>query len=216
MKKKERAHLKEDPFKIFIGKILDILEKFKREIIIGAGIVGIIVIVIILISLFKAHSATVENRLYSQGLSIKNNPDLSIDEKIEKLDQLNNKSGISAVNQLFLASLYFEKGENEKADAALKDIPEIEVKVIEDQKKILEADLLSASNKPREALDLLNKIMADSRSEIPKDFLLIKIARLQIKTDQKKAASDNLQKLLAEFSQSTYFNEARTLLERTK
>jgi outer membrane protein assembly factor BamD (BamD/ComL family) len=58
--------------------------------------------------------------------------------------------------------------------------------------------------------------MADSQSDLPKDFLLIKISRLQIQTDQKKAAADTLQKLIGEFPQSVYFTEARTLLEQTK
>ncbi len=216
MKKKERAHLKEDPFQKFIEKVLGILKKFKRELIIGGGIVAAVLIVIIVISVFKTHSTSVENRLYAQGVRIKNNPDLSIDEKIGKLDQLNNKGGISAVNQLFLASLYFEKGEIEKADAALKEVPDSKIKVIDDQKKLIEADILNATGKQREALDLLNKVMADTQSGLPKDFLLIKISRLQIQTGQKKAAAGSLQKLIDEFPQSVYFTEARTLLEQTR
>jgi predicted negative regulator of RcsB-dependent stress response len=216
MKKKERAHLKEDPFQKFVEKVLEILRKFKRELIIGGGIIVAVLIVIVVISVFKSHSTSVENRLYARGLSIQNNPDLSVDEKIEKLGQLNNKNGISAANQLFLASLYFEKGEIEKAGDALKEVPECKIKIIDDQKKLIEADILTAMGKPREALDLLNKVMADSQSDLPKDFLLIKISRLQIQTDQKKAAADTLQKLIDEFPQSVYFTEARTLLEQTK
>jgi hypothetical protein len=56
-------------------------------------------------------------------------------------------------------------------------------------------------------------MLSDSKCEITKDYILIKIAKIQIRTDQSEAAETNLKKLLNEYPQSYYLNEARSLLE---
>jgi len=212
MRKKERAHLKEDPFQVFIQKALDILKKFRTEIFIGLGVGAAIVLIILVIVFIQSGSVTTENRLYSEALSIKNNDDLSIDQKIEKLSKLESKSGLSSSAKLFLASLYFEKGDLEKSKEVLADFSKSKSKLINEEKKLLEAEILNASDKQQEALDLLNKLLADPKSEIAKDYILLKMAKIQAKNDQIKTAVTNLNRLIDDYSQSYYSNEARNLL----
>lgn len=213
MKKKEREHLKEDPFINFIENILAKLKQYKREILLALGLFAAVAVVIVVILFIRSQSLGEENRIYSQALSIKNSTTLTVDDKISQLSQLEVKSGISAAGKLILASLHFERGDMVKAEEVLDHMPASNLKLIENQKEVLRADIMAASQKSQEALGILNKLLADSTSEISKDFLLMKISVIQIQSGQNGAAADNLKKLINEFPDSFYTQEAQTLLD---
>lgn len=215
MKRKEREHLKEDPFQQFISYVLEILKKFKKEIYIGLTAVVAIIVVIILVGFIQSLSISSENKLFSEALNIKNDKDMTIDQKIEKLSEINSKSGISASAKLILASLYFEKGDIKKSKEIIDQFSDSKIKLLNEQKKLLEADILISSDKEKDGLDLLNQILVDPKSEIPKDFILIKMAKIQAQNDQEKtAAIANLNKIIKEYSQSRFYFEAKTLLDK--
>lgn len=211
MKKKERHHLKEDPFQVFIQHVLEILGKYKQEIIIGVGAVLLLILVIVVIGMFRAGSVSSENKIYSQAVSIKNNDTLTIDQKIEQLGKLEPGSGVSSSVKLFLAALYFEKGDIQKADETIKSFSKSSSDLINSRKKLLEVEILNASGKTPEALNLLNAMLSDSDTEIGKDFILLRMAKIQAKSNQKDAAITNLNKIVEEYPQSYYSYEARTL-----
>jgi len=213
MKKKERAHLKEDPFINLFEKVIDKIRQFKREILFALGICLALGIIILVIIFFKSQSIANDNQLYSRALEIKNSTTLDSDQKIKELSQLENRSGISSSIHLFIASLYFEKGEFKKAEETLSHFRSSHLKIVDDQKKLLEAEILASSDQEREAIDILNKILADGKSELAKDFILLKIARIQIRINQNQSAITQLNKLVSEFPQSVYADEARTLLQ---
>ena len=98
------------------------------------------------------------------------------------------------------------------AAQTLDAFPGSELKLINDQKKMLEAEILNSSGKEREAIDILNKLLADGKSEIAKDFLLMRIAKIQMYAGQEKSAGDNLNKLVNEFPESVYAQDARNML----
>lgn len=212
MKKKERAHLKEDPFINFIEKILEKIRKYKREILFGVFMVVVLAIIIAVILFIRSRSTSRENRLFTQALNIKNSEKLDTDQKIAGLKSLNTKKGISASAHLFIATLYFKKGEIEKAAETLETFPGSKLKIINDQKMMLEAEILNATGKERESIDILNKLLADGKSEIAKDYLLLRIAKIQTKAGQEESAGANLNKLVNEFPESIYAQEARRML----
>lgn len=213
MKKKEREHLKEDPFQHFIEKAYETLRKYQKMILIGIGAIVAVIIIIILVVFIKSNIASGENRTYSYALRIKNAEWLNVDQKIEKLAKLNSKSGISAAVKLFLASLYFEKGDLAKANEVLKSFSKSSSGLINSEKKLLEAEILNASDKSKEALDLLNTLFVDPKSEVPKDFTLLKMAKIQLKNGQLETATTNLNKILDDYPQSFYTTEAKNLLK---
>jgi len=213
MKRKEREHLKEDPFQQFIQKALAFLKQYRKLIYISAGVIAAVAIFITATLVIQLLSVGSDNRLYAEALEIKNDGTLSVDQKIEKLSQLPGKSGISASIKLFLASLYFEKGDLEKSKEALAGFPGSRYKLINDQKILLEADILISSNKTNEALELLNKLVSSPQAEVAKDFILLKMARIQVGMDQGEAAVNNLKKIIDEYPQSFYSYEARNLLK---
>jgi predicted negative regulator of RcsB-dependent stress response len=213
MKKKEREHLKEDPFQQFIQMTLSFLKKYRKLIFIGVGAVVLAVIIIVGMIFIRSLSVKSENRLYTEALNIKSDKELSIDQKIEKLSQLDSKSGISASVKLILASLYFEKGELEKSGEILEKLSKNRYELINDQKKLLEANILIASNKNQEALELLNQLVSAPQTEIAKDFILLTMARIQMRTDQVQPAIANLKRIVEEYPGSYYSYEASNLLK---
>jgi outer membrane PBP1 activator LpoA protein len=213
MKRKEREHLKEDPFQQFIQKVLEILTRYKKEIFIGLGAAVALVVIVLVIALIRAGSVAKENKIYSDAINIQNNEKLSVDQKIEQLGKLKTKKGISASAKLFLASLHFQKGEIDKAGEVIKGLEKNSSNLISGKKKLLEAEILNASDKTKEALDLLNSMLADPKSQIPKDFVLLRMAKIQTKNGQMDTAITNLNKLIEEYPQSSLSTEARNLLK---
>jgi len=213
MKKKEREHLKADPLKEFIGKSFESLKHYKREILIGVLVVVGALVIFTGIKTYNYLSLKSENRIYGEVLQVKNDETLTIDQKIEKIGKIDEKGGIAASAKLFLASLYFEKGDINKAKEMLDKFSSSSIKVVQEQKSILEADILVASKKYQEALDLLNKLYTDSKTEVGKDFVLLKMAKIQIKNGQKDMAKTNLTKVTDEFEQSFYSYEAQQILD---
>lgn len=216
MKKKEREHLKEDPFQVFIQKALGILETFKKQILIGAAAAVVIVIILFVISFLKAGTVSANNRLYAEAQKIQESTTFTLDQKIEKLNALDKKSGISSAVSLSTAALYFEKGDMAKAKEALDQFPGSKYKIINDKKILLEAEIMNASGKSKEALDMLFKLFSDTKSDIAKDFILLKMARIQLKTEQLDTAIANLKKLTDEYPQSYYNRDAQALLKEVE
>ncbi|MCK4763586.1 MAG: tetratricopeptide repeat protein [Candidatus Aminicenantes bacterium] len=214
MKRKEREHLKEDPFQVFIEKAIELLRKYKKEIYIGLIAAVTLIVIVLVVLFFRSTSISSENRLYSEALSIKESQTLTLDQKIEKLNRLKNKKGISSSIKLLVAALYYEKGDAAKAKEVLDTFRGSKFKLINDHKSLLEADILSSLDKKSEAADLLNRVYADAESTVAKDYLLLKLARLQAGTGQTGTAITNLKKIAEEFPQSPYNRDANELLKK--
>ena len=163
MKRKEKEHLKADPFVNFIEKAIAFLKNNRRLILVGAGIAMLLVIILIAIFFFANLSAAGENKLYASAFSIRSNTSMSIDQKIAKLQELKFKKGISSVGQLFIAALYYEKGDLPNAEKTLQQYSSSRIAIINDQKKTLEAQVLAAGGKSQEAMNLLNRMLEDIR-----------------------------------------------------
>ncbi len=212
MKKKEREHLKEDPFANFIQSVLDIFQDFKKEIITITGVLILIVIIIITVLMLRSGSIDKDNIALSSAIEIWNSSSMTTGEKIEKLSELKKGKGLSSSAIFYTASLYYKLGEYEKAKDVLSEYRNGSIKLMNDQKKLLEAEILIALNEGKTGLDIFQKLLSDSKSEISKDFLLLKIAKINIKDGLKKSARENLNRLMNEFPQSIFSREAGELL----
>jgi len=211
MKRKEREHLKEDPFANFIQTVLDKFNDFKREILIVLGVLVIIVVIIIAVLLLRSGSVAKDNQNFASALDIWKSTTLTSDQKIEELSSFKTDKGISSAITFYLASLYFEKEDYLTAKEALSGYKGGS-KLLNDQKKLLDAELFISLKEGKKGLDILHQLLSDTKSEITKDFLLLKIAKINIKDGLDKSAKDNLNRLINEFPQSIYQREARTLL----
>lgn len=213
MKRKEREHLKEDPFVNFVENALAVLKKYKKKIYLGVCILLALIVLLVLVNLLRSGAVSGENELYTEALQIRESGTMTMEEKIAKLEALNQKSGISSVSQLFIATLYFENKNLERAQETLKNFENSRFKLINDKKKLLEAEILFARGKGNEALKLLFELFSDRETQVAKDYLLLRMAHVKIKLNQTKGAISDLNTLVNEYPQSYYAAEAKSLLE---
>ncbi len=212
MKRKEREHLKEDPFVDFIGKIIEVFNKSKKWVLLGGGALIVIVLVIVIFVFIRSKSISNENNLYARAFSVKSSDTLSSGEKLTELKKLKPKRGISSVIDLFIASIYFEEGEMKTARQVIDESSKSKVKLVNDEKILLKAEILNGMNKHKEAINLFNKLLTDRDLEISKDFILLKVAKIQLKMGHKKLAISNLKNLTNDFPESFYYDDAISLL----
>jgi len=213
MKHQEKVHLREDPLFHFIEKALVFFQKYKREILWGAGGIALVVLIAVLVMYFQGSSVANENKLLARGLEIKNSSGWSVDEKIGQLKRIQTKSGVSSVVGLYLAQLYVEKGDYPNALDALRKGPSGRIRIVNDQKRLLEAQVLQFEGKSKEAEDMLTILLSDSQTEVAKDFILFQLAKLQVQSGHKQEAVSTLQRLMADFPNSMFATEARNLLD---
>ena len=91
------------------------------------------------------------------------------------------RNGISASGRLFLAALCFEKGDLAGAEAALAAMPKSRVALLNDEKHLLRSQVLAAGGKITEAEAVLNQMLADKKTAVAKEAVLLQLAKLQIK-----------------------------------
>ncbi|HDP95125.1 MAG TPA: tetratricopeptide repeat protein [Candidatus Aminicenantes bacterium] len=211
MKRKERAHLKEDPFQHFISTVLQWISHNRRKLVASAVVIASVLVVLAAVTLVRSHSYTRENKRLSEALEIRNNDNLTVEEKIERLSQLKAGRGLSAAAQLFLAGLYMEQGRVQDALDMMDDISSSHLDLINDQKTLLEAQILSASGQERQALDLFNQLLADNDTEVAKDYVLLLMARTQYKARQLDMARQTIERLLEEYPLTAFTGQAKEL-----
>jgi tetratricopeptide (TPR) repeat protein len=213
MKHLERVHLREDPLLHFFEKALVFFQKYKKGIVWGAGGVALVVVIASLLMVLQGSSVANENKLLARGLEIRNSSGLSIDEKIGQLKNIRLKKGVSSVVGLYVAQLYVEKGDYPKALDALRGSPSGRIRIVNDQKQLLEAQILQFDGKSKEAEDMLTIMLSDSRTEVARDYILLQLAKLQAQGGHKQEAVSTLQRMMADFPNSMFAMEAKNLLD---
>ena len=212
MKKKEKDHLKADPFIHFFEQTLAFFKNNRRLILAGAGIALLVLIIMVVVFFFTNLSAAAENRLYASAYSIRSDTAMGIDQKIAKLKELNFKKGISSAGRLFLAALYYEKGDLAAAEKTLSQYSGSRIAIINDQKKILEAQVLAANGKNREAMDLFKKMVDDKETAMGKDLVILMLAKMQTKNQLREEAVASLKRIVSEYPNTPSAQEAQALL----
>jgi predicted negative regulator of RcsB-dependent stress response len=216
MKRKEKEHLKADPFVNFVEKAIAFLNNNRRLILAGAAIALLLVIALLAVFFFTNLSATGENKLYASAFSIQSSTNMSIDQKISKLQELKFKKGISSVGQLFIAALYYEKGDLPNAEKTLKQYSGSRIAIINDQKKTLEAQVLAAGGKSQEAMNLLQRMLEDKQTQMDKELIIMMLAKIQIKSLRQEEAVSSLKRIISEYPNTPSANEAQTLLSASE
>lgn len=212
MKKKEKEHLKADPFVHFFEETYAFFKNNRRGILIAAGVAALAVIILLAVFWFQNMSSTSENRAYAEAFRVRTDAKLSVDQKISRLQAIKLKKGISAAGGLFIASLYYEKGDLQKAEATLAAMPASRVAMVNDEKQALTATVLAAGGKFREAESLLNFMLTGKKTVMAKDLILLQLAKMQIKNRQKEEAAAGLKRIQSEYANTPSAMEAQTLL----
>jgi predicted negative regulator of RcsB-dependent stress response len=212
MKKKEKDHLKADPFVHFVEKTITFFRNNRRQIIAGAGIAALAVILLLAVFLFKNLSSAGENKIYAEAFRVRNDAKMSVDQKIAKLQEMKFKKGISAAGRLFIAALYYEKGDLAKTEAVLTEMPTSRIAMVNDEKHTLYAQVLAAGGKIAEAEGVLNRMLTDKKTAMAKELILMQLAKMQIKNQRKEEAAAAFKRIMSEYPETPSAMEAQNLL----
>jgi predicted negative regulator of RcsB-dependent stress response len=212
MKRSEKEHLKADPFVHFFEQALAFFKNNRRPLLAGTGIALLLVIALLAVFLFSSLSAAGENKLYASAFAIRNNGGLSSEQKIGQLQELKFKNGISSAGRLFIAVLYYEKGDLANAEKTLQQCPDSRIPIINDQKTLLSSQLLAAGGKNREAMDLLQRMLDDKKTAMGREVILLMLAKLQSRNRLQEEADSILRRIVSEYPNTASAMEAQTLL----
>jgi len=212
MKKKEKNHLKADPFVHFFEKAFTFFKNNRRLIFLGAAAVALVTLMLLAALLFRNLSSSGENKLYAEAFRIHTDQKMTVEQKIAKLQVMKFKNGISAGGRLFLAALYFEKGDMASAESALAAMPKSRVALLNDEKHLLHAQVLAARGKTTDAEAMLNRMLTNKKTTVAREAVLLQLAKLQIKTQRNDEAAAVLKRILSEHANTPGAMEAQNLL----
>ncbi len=207
MKRTERHHLKEDEIVTGLGRFVHFYNTWQREILIFAGVLGLVILVFGALFLLRAHSRSVQSRAIGEVM------DLSADlgqkpENLAKLEKLAASGSAARFARLELAAYWAGKADYAKADSYLGRIPAAPKDLLYYQAQSLEAQVLVARKDFDKAIALYKKIQADNPKTYPLDAVLFHLAEAYELKGDIKAALDIYQKLQADYAQSYYGYEA--------
>ena len=212
MKRKEKEHLKADPFVHFFEKAFAFLKINRRLLLVGAAVALLIVLILVAVFLFRNLSSSGENKLYAEAFRMRHDAKMTVEQKIAKLQDMKFKNGISASGRLFLAALLYEKGDLAKAESVLLAMPRSRVALLNDEKHLLYAQVLVASGKGSEAEAVLNRLLTDKKTVMAKEIILLQLAKMQLKGKRNAEAAATLQRVLSEYGGTPGAMEAQSLL----
>ncbi len=215
MKRAEREHLKEDPFELFITRILTLLNHYRKQITIGIITAAVLLVIFLASQFFLRQAEKKDIQLLTEGMTIINSVALNPEQKIDELKKLPlTHKGKSAALYLQLTALHIAVGDRQSARQILDDSPKFSLSLLEDQRHLLNVTLLADEGKVNEAIDLLQRLISNSTGTLNRDLLLFRLGDFQVRAGNTDAAKDNFKRLLEEFPQSMFAYRAQQSLEK--
>ena len=212
MRKKEKEHLKADPFVHFVEQAIAFLKNNRRPLLAGAAAVVLIALILVAVFLFRNLSASGENKLYAEAFRVSRDAKMTTEQKISRLQDMKFRNGVSASGRLFLAALLFDKGDLAKAESVLLAMPKSRVALLNDEKHLLYSQVLAASGKGAEAEAVLNRLLSEKKTVMAREIILLQLAKMRIKNQRNEEAAAALKRILSEYPDTPSANEAQALL----
>lgn len=214
MKRAERDHLKEDPFELFISKVLSQITLYRKQIIIGIIVAVLLLGVGFAVRFLMNQAEKKDNALLNEGMGIVNSVALTAEQKIGELKKLPlSHTGRAGALLLQLANLHMAVGDRASARALLDSTPKLSLPLLEEQRQMFNATLLADEGKVNEAVDLLIRLLGNKNSTLNRDLILFRLADFQTRIGNNDAARDNFRRLIEEFPQSMFAYRAQQSLE---
>jgi len=108
---------------------------------------------------------------------------------------------------------YFYLKDYGKAEQNLKQSVKVSDRnILYYQSRLALADLYNKTNRPQQAIDVLNEALKPSKAQVPKEFLLLQLAQSYEKAGKTKEAKDTYQKIVTEYKESPVSFEAQQKL----
>ena len=213
MKRVERQHLKEDEFVSGINRFLDLAKTWKRELLMGLGVLVFLALVFLGVTFLKNRGLRAESRVVGEIISLR----AGLDQKPENLPRLEKLAGsgnYSRVAYVALATYWLEKGELDKAEKSASAVKPTRRDFIAYQAQDLLAQILVRKKDFARALAIYAGIEKEKPASYPLDAVLFhKAEALELKGDFPEALAV-YKKLQEEYNQTYYGYEASLKVAR--
>ena len=207
MKRVMRKRLKEDEFVSTLTKIFDFAKQRTRELILGAAVLAIILLVIFVSNAIKAQSAKKDSRLLADILEIssqlKDNPD-----KVAELETLAGNGKFSRIAYLKLASYWIEQGDSEKAKSYLENMPDKRRDITYYQAQDMLAEIFIREKEYDKAIAIYRSIEEDKQKDYALDAVLFHMAEAYEGKEELDKALELYKRVQDEYAQTYYGYDA--------
>lgn len=209
MKRVERHQLQKDGFVSGMNRFLDLAKAWKRELLIGLGVLVLLVLVFLGISFLKNRAVGAESRVVGEIGALR----ADLDKKPENLSRLEKLAGpgkYSRVAYIALATYWLERADLEKAEKYASAVKPSRRDFVAYQAQDLLAQILVRKKDFGKALEIYARIEKEKPASYPLDAVLFhKAEALELKGDAREALAV-YKKLQEEYNQ-TYFGYEASL-----
>jgi tetratricopeptide (TPR) repeat protein len=207
MKRTERHHLKEDEMRTGLNWFLKFYEDWKREVLIGAGVLVFAAAVFGALLFIRSRAQAVQSRAVSEVLAL--SQDLGAKpENVAKLEALSGGGPSARMACLELASYWAGKGDDAKAETYLDRIPGTPRDLLFYQAESLKAQIFVWRKEFDKAIAIYRKIEEEKPKSYPLDAALYALAEAYELKGQKKEALDLYTVVRSDYPQTYYGEEA--------
>jgi predicted negative regulator of RcsB-dependent stress response len=207
MKRVERRQLKEDEFVSGMTWFLDLMKTWKRELLIGLGVLVLLALVFLGITFLKNQGLKAESRIFGEIISLREGLDAK-PENLPRLEKLAGPGQYARVAYVALATYWLEKGDLDKAEKNASAVKASRRDFIAYEAQDLLAQILVRKKDFGRALEIYARIEKEKPSSYPLDAILFhKAEALELKGDVREAVAA-YKKLQEDYNQTYYGYEA--------
>ena len=207
MKRVERHQLQKDGFVSGMNRFLELAKTWKRELLIGLGVLVLLALVFLGITFLRNRGLLAESRVVGEIGALR----ADLDKKPENLPRLEKLAGsgkYSRVAYIALATYWLEKGDLDKAEKNAAAVKASRRDFIAYEAQDLLARILVRKKDFGRALEIYSRIEKEKPASYPLDAVLFhKAEALELKGDAPGALAV-YKKLQEEYSQTYYGYEA--------
>ena len=207
MKKDLKKHIKEDEFISDVGKFVNAVRTYKKEIFMGLSVVAALAVLVLAVRWVQSLGMRRTSATIGQMLSLRQ----ELEEKPESLAQIEQMAGkrkTSRMANLLLATHWVEKGDLAKARACLEKMDMKPKDLLSYQGRDLLGQVYALQKEYDRALDIYKKLEEEKPGAYTLDVILFHKAEVLALKGAKDEALELFKKIQADFPQSYYSLEA--------
>ncbi len=212
MKKKEKEHLKADPFQNAVNQVIQFVQRHRRELLISLVALLVIFAGMLVLSLVNKAASSRESNVFTRALDITASQDMKTEDKAAALLELPIGGGLSNWAAIRAASLLIELGDYEGAGAALQKVSRRAPDLLQQKKKLLQAMIKSSLGDFKGGQDIIAVMLNNPKLDFPRDYLLLENARQLWKAGQSEDAVNTLRRISVDHPASPFNATANELL----
>lgn len=207
MKKDLKKHIKEDEFVSDVGKIVNAVKTYKKEIYLALSVVAVLVVLVLAVKWVQSLSMRKASETVGQMLSLRQELE-DKPESLAKIELMAGKGKTSRMANLLLATHWVEKGDLAKARACLEKMDMKPKDLLSYQGRDLLGQVYALQKEFDRALEVYKKMEDENPKAYTLDIILFHKAEVLALKGEKGEALELYKKVQADFPQSYYSLEA--------